>query len=389
MVSSDAPSRVKNAQRWSPPRAAYLHLPFCEHRCGYCNFAIVAGRPDLIRPVLAAIHTELQALGGSQEIDTLYFGGGTPSQLTAEELGRLCESTRATFRLASDYEWTVEVNPGDVDRGRMQALAEAGITRVSLGAQSFRSAKLAALDRRHSPRDVFEAFDLARSTGMAVAIDLMFAAPDEALADWHDDLQQAIRLRPDHISTYGLTIEKGTAFWARRRRGELVEAPDDLQRLMYLAAIDELAAGGFEHYEVSNFAQPGRRSRHNETYWAGREYFAAGPGAARYVAQVRETNHRSTTTYLRRMAAGESPVAEREALNAEQRARERLILGLRTIAGIDRVAFAEETEFDVDALAGETLARFAEQGLLDDDGRRVRLTRAGLLVSDCLWPELL
>jgi oxygen-independent coproporphyrinogen-3 oxidase len=157
---------------------------------------------------------------------------------------------------------------------------------------------------------------------------------------------------------------------------------------MYAEAIERLAAAGFDHYEVSNFARPGRRSRHNEVYWAGGEYYAAGPGAARYVGGVRETNHRSTTTYLKRVLAGESPVAESERLEPEARARERLVLGLRRMEGVDRRAFAEAAGYAIDELAGPAIARFVRMGLLADDGRRVRLTREGLFVSDALWPEL-
>jgi oxygen-independent coproporphyrinogen-3 oxidase len=158
---------------------------------------------------------------------------------------------------------------------------------------------------------------------------------------------------------------------------------------MYLAAIDTLTAAGFEHYEVSNFARPDKRSRHNETYWSGRGYFAAGPGAARYVDGVRSSNHRSTTTYVERIQRGESPIAEQETLSDEDRAREHLVFALRRLEGITRGEFTERNSFDLDALAGSTIAKFVELGMLTDDGQRVRLTREGLLVSDSLWPELL
>ncbi|MEM1304023.1 MAG: coproporphyrinogen III oxidase family protein, partial [Planctomycetota bacterium] len=175
----------------------------------------------------------------------------------------------------------------------------------------------------------------------------------------------------------------------RLKRGQLVERPEELQRDMYAYAIDRLGEAGFEHYEISNFARPGLRSRHNEAYWLGHEYFAEGPGAARYVAGVRETNHRSTTTYLQRVLAGGSPVAEREELSAEDRARERLVFGLRRLEGVGRNEFRIATGFEIDTLAGTAVSRFVEQGLLDDDGDRVRLTREGLMISDALWPELI
>ena len=376
-------------QVFPTPRAAYLHVPFCVHRCGYCNFAVVAGRDDLVEPLLAALAIELSWLGMPQEVDTLYFGGGTPTYLAPDPLRRLCELALHWHPLADGYEWTVEANPGDLDAERLAVLAKCGVNRVSLGSQSFHAEKLKLLERDHSAGDIEQAVTLSRQADLGVSLDLIFGVPGETMAEWQADLRKAIELAPDHISTYGLTFEQGTSFWNRQQRGELVSADEELERDMYLMAIDTLAEAGFEHYEVSNFARPGHRSRHNETYWSGRGYFAAGPGAARYVGGRRQTNHRSTTTYLQRIQKGESPVAEDECLDDEQRAREALVFALRRLEGITRTQFAARTGFDLDPLVGETIAQFVELGMLTDDGERVRLTREGLLVSDSIWPELL
>lgn len=375
--------------RFPAPRAAYVHVPFCVHRCGYCNFSVVAGRIDLIEPYLAAITAELALLGQPREVDTLYFGGGTPTFLPPKQLELLCQQVLKWHPLADGYEWTVEANPGDLDAERIEVLAKAGVNRLSLGAQSFRDEKLKLLERDHCGDDVHRAVELARAAGMRVSTDLIFAAPGETLAQWTADLEQAIAQQPEHISTYGLTFEQGTTFWNRREKGKLASVPEELERDMYLAAIDRLNTAGFEHYEISNFAQPEQRSRHNETYWSGEGYYAVGPGAARYVDGVRETNHRSTSKYLQRMLQGQSPVDLREELNDEQRARERLVFGLRRLEGVKRSSFAEQTGFEIDALASEPLAQFVDLGMLSDDGRRIRLTREGLLISDALWPELL
>jgi oxygen-independent coproporphyrinogen-3 oxidase len=224
---------------------------------------------------------------------------------------------------------------------------------------------------------------------MQIALDLILATPAETLKQWKADLDAAIGLEPEHVSTYGLTFERGTAFWGRRLRGEIAEVDETLERDMYALAIDTLTGAGYEHYEVSNFARPGCRSRHNQTYWSGDGYFAVGPGAARYIGGIRETNHRSTTTYLRRMLANESPVAERERLSSEARARELLVFGLRRMAGVSREEFFERTAYQLDRLAGKPLRKFVDLGLLSDDGERVRLSRDGLFVSDSIWPELL
>jgi oxygen-independent coproporphyrinogen-3 oxidase len=245
------------------------------------------------------------------------------------------------------------------------------------------------LERDHRAGDIENAMTLARHSGLSVSVDLIFAAPGETLVEWAEDVERTITLGPEHVSTYGLTFERGAAFWSRRLRGELNEAEETLQREMYALAIDRLGAAGYEHYEVSNFARPGQRSRHNETYWSGAEYYAAGPGAARYIDGVRETNHRSTSTYLRRVLAGESPVAERERLSPEGRARELLVLGLRRMEGVSRRDFLQRSGFTLDALVGRQLEKYVTLALIRDAGDRVALTREGLFVSDAIWPDFL
>jgi oxygen-independent coproporphyrinogen-3 oxidase len=370
-------------------RAAYIHVPFCRHRCGYCNFTLAAGRDDLIDDYLRAIEIELSRLEAPCEVDTLYFGGGTPTQLSLDQLRQLATSVLAWHPLADGAEWTIEANPVDVDDVLVEGLAELGITRISLGGQSFREEKLRVLERDHRTADIERAVQLARSHGLAVALDLIFAAPGETLDQWRDELESALALEPDHISTYGLTYERGARFWSLLHRGKLAPVDESLERDMYALAIDRLTAAGLEHYEISNFARPGCRSRHNETYWSGDGYFAAGPGAARHVDGKRETNHRSTTTYLKRVLAGESPVAERESLPPAARARELLVFGLRRIAGVSRREFFSRSGFQIDELAARPLQKYIGLGFLADDGDRVRLTRDGLFVSDAIWPELL
>lgn len=372
-----------------PPRSAYVHVPFCAHRCGYCDFTVVAGRQDLVGDYLDALDAEMATQGPPHEVDTRYFGGGTPSQLEKRAFARLCDLADAWRPLAKGGEWTVEANPADVDAEFIEQLSRRGVTRLSLGGQSFQPAKLKLLERDHAAADIASAVHLAHAAGIEVCVDLIFATPGETLDAWLTDVDAALALEPGHVSAYGLTFERGTSFWSRRQRGDLLEADETLQREMYLAAIDCLTAAGLEHYEVSNFARPGRRGRHNQNYWSGGGWDAVGPGATRFVDGARETNHRSTTTYLRRVRAGESPVAEREQLSREQRAREALVFGLRKIEGVDRGAFAEQTGWSIEALAGPAVERFRNEGFLEHVGQRLRLTREGLLVSDALWPELL
>lgn len=374
---------------FSPPRAAYVHVPFCARRCGYCNFSVVANRPDLMNSYLQAIARELAWLGLPRPVDTLYFGGGTPTQLSTDQLGRLLETVLAWHPLTPGGELTVEANPADLSGAKLKLLAAYGTTRISLGAQSFDTAKLEFLQRDHQARHIREACDAARHYVDQVALDLIYAVPDETLSTWSADLAAAVASAADHLSIYGLTIEKGAPFYGRLRRRAFREVVSPLQRSMLALAIDRLGEAGFEHYEISSFAQPGKRCRHNETYWLGEGYFAAGPGAARYVGGQRSMNHRSTSTYLRRVLAGASPIAQQETLPPEDRARERLVFALRRLEGVDRQAFAAATGYEIDALVGAELVELVRLGLMTDDRKRVRLTREGFFVSDAIWPYFL
>jgi oxygen-independent coproporphyrinogen III oxidase len=371
------------------PLAAYIHVPFCRHRCGYCNFTLVAGRDELIEPFLQALERELSWLGEPRVVNTLFIGGGTPTHLRAQHLQRLLSLVLKWHPLATGAEFSVEANPSDVDAETIDILATSGVTRLSLGAQSFHAGKLHLLERDHAADQITNAVALARSRGLDVSLDLIFGTPSETLTDWQRDLHAAIELQPDHISTYGLTFEHGTSFWNRLETGQLQKAAEELERQLYAAAIDGLTAAGFEHYEVSNFAHPGKRCRHNEVYWTGGEYFAAGPGAARYVGGARETNIRSVTAWLQKVSAGESPVAEREQLPPKEAASELFVFGLRRLQGVERPWFFNRTGLQVDDLFATPLSRFIQQGFLSDDGTTVRLTREGLFISDSLWPYFL
>jgi len=371
------------------PRAAYIHVPFCAHRCGYCNFTLVAHRDDLMARYLEGLSRELAQLELPRPVETLFLGGGTPTHLPPRELARLLELARTWFELAPGGEFSVEMNPRDATPERVDALARWGVNRISLGVQSFQADKLRLLDRDHSTSEILAAWNLLRPHFTSLSLDLIFGAPSEDLSTWQSDLQAALRLQPDHISTYGLTYERGTRFWSQRLHGQIQPIAEEMERDMYLAAIDALSSAGFEHYEVSNFAEPGHRCRHNEVYWAGDEYFAAGPGAARYVAGWREVNHRSTSTYLSRVFSGQSPVAERECLAPADRAREMLVIGLRRLSGIDLEDFACRAGFSLDELVGSEIAQFVARGLFERTETQLKLTRAGLLVSDAIWPSLL
>jgi oxygen-independent coproporphyrinogen-3 oxidase len=371
------------------PRAAYVHVPFCAHRCGYCDFAIAVGRNELIDPYLEALAADLATLAHPRAVRTLFLGGGTPTYLSAVPLARLLRDVTRWLPPEAGHEFTIEANPGTLDAEKVAVLADYGVTRVSLGAQSFQPHLLHVLERDHAPEDVPRAVEVIRRRIGEVSLDLIFGVPDQTLPDWDADLRQALALEPDHVSTYGLTYEKGTPLWKQRRRGLVRALDEETELALYAHAIDTLEAAEFEHYEISNFAQPGRRSRHNQVYWANEPYYGFGMGAARYVEGRRELNTRDLRTYLRKVQAGESPTVQFEELPPEERARETMAMQLRRAEGIDRCAFREQTGFDLDSLAGRAVARHVELELLADDGERVRLTRQGKYVADAVITGLL
>ena len=380
---------LSHALKTSQPRAAYLHVPFCQHRCGYCNFTLIANRDDLINNYLKAVDIELHSLDESHRVQTLFIGGGTPTYLPSTQLQQLLDLANRWFPLENGGEFSVEANPGDITESMAEILSHAGVTRVSLGAQSFTESKLRRLDRTHSEADIANAVFLLKKHKLDVSIDLIFGAPDETFDVWKTDLQKALNLEPDHLSTYGLTYEKGALFYNQLLHGKINRVTETLELQMYEYGIDALEDAGFDHYEISNFSRPGHRCQHNEGYWKIKSYFAIGAGASRFINGTRETNHRSTTTYIKKLLSGNSPVAFREHLSAEASAREAVVFGLRRMEGISLSAFHASTGFDIPRLLEKSLNRFLEQEFLLLEHDQLKLTRKGLFISDSLWPEFL
>jgi oxygen-independent coproporphyrinogen-3 oxidase len=377
---------------WGEPRSLYIHVPFCRHRCGYCDFTLVAGRDDLIDRYLDALALELsEAVPEGAEVDTLFFGGGTPTHLAPRQLQRLLELVRNRVTLTAGAEFSVEANPLDLSEERIAVLSQAGVNRVSVGVQSFQAEELAVLERDHSPSQAAGIVSRVMRTIGNLGVDLIFGVPGQTLEIWRTNLLTVIELGPPHVSTYGLTFEKGTAFWSRRAKGLLRQQPEELEREMYALAIDMLTAAGYRHYELSNFARPGHECRHNQVYWNARSYYAAGPGAASYLGGVRRTNHRSTTHWVENTLAsgGLAQPGFTETLSPEERAREALMLGLRRIAGIDVASFERRFAVSLDTLSGETIAKLIAAGWLERTDRQLRLTKEGIFVADSVVSELL
>lgn len=374
---------------WLWPRAAYIHVPFCAHHCCYCDFAVAAGQDDLRDRYLDALERELEQLEEPQPVDTLFIGGGTPTHLQSSQLERLLTTLRKWLPPNPGYEWSIEANPTSIDAEKIVALAEHGVNRISLGVQSFQPHLLEFLERDHSGETVFRAVELVRRKITNISLDLIFGVPGQTVKHWEDDLRTALSLEPVHLSTYGLTYEKGTRLWKDRERGRVQPLQEETELDMYLRAMDVLESAGFEQYEISSFARPGKTCRHNHVYWANHAYFGFGMGAARYVNGRREVNTRDLQTYLRKISSGQSAVFQSEELAPEERARETLALNLRRTEGICRSTFIQQTGFSIDKLAGKAIAKQIANRLLEDDDTSVRLTRKGKCLADSVIESLL
>lgn len=365
------------------PRSCYVHVPFCVHRCGYCDFTVLAGRDDLAGRYVEALARELDALPpGRPPLRTLFIGGGTPTQLPPEELDALLRRLRAAFDLEPDAEVSVEANPHGLTDAKLGVLREHGVNRVSLGVQALDGGTLRLLERDHAPGEALERLAACVAAFPSVSADLIFGVPGLSDVDWRRSLMAVAERGVQHVSTYGLTFERGTAFWTRRRKGQLAEMPDERQRTQYAEAMDRLTALGFEHYELSNFARPGHRSRHNGNYWDRGEYWGLGPGAASLVGGVRRTNHRSTTTWLKRVEAGGSGVAEEEPETPGSVGEELVMLGLRRAEGLSEAEFEARAGTPLRDFCPGAVEACVRDGWLAADAGRVRLTREGRFLAD-------
>ena len=363
----------------------YIHVPFCPQRCPYCAFAIVVGQADRHDLYTEAICREIESWAYlSGPVETVFLGGGTPSQIEPALIGQMLEATQRHLGLHPDAEIAVEVNPGTVDREKFARLKALGCNRISIGAQAFRDVDLRHLGRQHSAADAERAYAAARAAGFAnVSLDLVANVPRGSEADWHFSVERAIALAPEHLSVYSLTIEEGTIFAQRQRQGLLEPVADDWQARTLEWTDARLVAAGYEHYEVSNYARLGYRSRHNWGYWTGIPYLGVGLGAHSFIGGKRFWNTRDLNAYLDAMDQGRSPCAGGETINPDMARRERLWLGLRTIEGVE---LTKEEVGRVQSSRG--FADLAKVGYAVLEGQKLRLTRTGFLLADALSLEL-
>lgn len=373
----------------SRPFGFYVHVPFCTVRCGYCDFntytAVELGpgvsRATYVDQAVAEVRLARSVLGDRDvPVKTVFLGGGTPTLLPAEDLGRILRAIDDELGLAPDAEVTTEANPDSVDLAYLERLRAAGYTRVSFGMQSAVPHVLATLDRTHDPERVPAVVEAARAAGFdQISLDLIYGTPGESLADWETTLAAATASRPDHVSAYSLIVEEGTALARRVKRGELPMPDEDDLADKYVAADEHLGAAGLGWYEVSNWSRPGAECRHNLGYWRGDDWWGVGPGAHSHVGGVRWWNVKHPAAYADRLTSGVSPAHAREVLDDDTRHVERVLLEVRLRDGLPVGA--------VDSAA--PVAELVADGLLEPPTDRLVLTRRGRLLADAVVRELL
>jgi len=365
----------------------YVHVPFCSSRCVYCAFystTLLGERTRYVEALCREMTTRACEAEAPRRVGTVYLGGGTPSQLTAEQLQRLFSQIFSVYDVAEGAEVTMECNPDDVTADFAHLLASLPVNRVSMGAQTFSDARLRFLRRRHSSRQVREAVERLRSVGIGnISIDLIYGFPDESLEEWHADIDAALRLDVEHLSAYALSFEEGTPLFAMLQRGEVKEADDELQRQMYYGLKDRLQAAGYEHYEISNFARPGLRSRHNSAYWNHTPYVGLGAGAHSFYANKRQWNVADVSTYTGDVMSGIIK-REYEILDGDTLYNDLVMTALRTKQGL-RMSLLDEVKA---GYCMKQARKYLDCGWLKREDGCLRLTRNGLFVSDLIIADL-
>lgn len=376
------------AHSLAAPLGVYVHVPFCASTCDFCAFYQKVPTAREVQEFLSGVECEASLLKWTRQVTTVFWGGGTPGLLAAKDLARLAAIVRERCG-GAPLEWTVELAPGSVTEARLSALRDAGVTRVSMGVQSFQPALLDALGRHHTKEQVFRAYERVREAGFpSVNLDLMFALPGQSAESWADDIRQAVALAPDHLSTYCLTFEEDTKLWVKLSQGRVKLDPEH-EAALYEATWAQLAEAGYQQYEISNFARPGHACLHNVNTWRMNEWVGLGPSAASQFAGWRGANVSDLARWLAGLECGERATTDRVALTPSLLAEDALIFGLRMNEGVDVEAWRARAPDAPWASVEDVLANLEAAGLLLRDGAVVKLTTRGRLVADSVGGEIM
>jgi oxygen-independent coproporphyrinogen-3 oxidase len=400
MLSAPSSYLIQNSeiQELLQTASLYLHIPFCHTRCHYCDFNTYAGMLPLREPYVRALITEIglagqlaqRTNGTPRRSRTIFFGGGTPSLLTVEQIKRLLAACREAFAVDEQAEITLEANPGTLSSEQLTGLRAAGINRLSLGSQSFDAELLHTLGRIHSPEEIVQAFSNARAAGFrSINLDFMFGLPGQTMHHWKTTLDRALTLHPEHFSLYSLIIEEGTLFYTWTNDGQIIPGDEDLCADMYEYADERLQAEGYENYEISNWALPGYQSRHNLTYWQNLPYIGMGAGAHSYFGARRFSNILDPQDYIRLLKKQQRPEADGEFVDRIQEMSETAFLGLRTAQGLHLPTFEERFAEPFTQFVGTRLHLVEAAGLLEHDHEWIRLSKRGRLLGNEVFLRLL
>ena len=363
------------------PTSAYVHIPFCTQICYYCDFSKVFIKNQPVDSYLEHLLQEFHSYD-IQKLRTLYIGGGTPTALSAPQLEVLLDGLTKNLDLSVLEELTIEANPGDLDEDKIAVLKNSAVNRVSLGVQTFDDKMLKKIGRSHLEKDIYENIDRLKLAGFDnISIDLIYALPGQTMEQVKDNVAKAIALDIPHMSLYSLILENHTVFMNRMRRGKLPLPKEEVEAEMFEYIIAELERAGFEHYEISNFSKPGFESRHNLMYWDNAEYYGIGAGASGYVNGVRYKNHGPIRHYLKAVEEGNARITE-EHLTLREQMEEEMFLGLRKKSGVSMERFEEKFGQSFQELYGDIIKDLIQQGLMQVDGDRVRMTKRGLFLGD-------
>ena len=363
------------------PTSAYVHIPFCTQICYYCDFSKVFIKNQPVDSYLEHLLQEFHSYD-IQKLRTLYIGGGTPTALSASQLKVLLDGLTKNLDLSMLEELTIEANPGDLDADKISVLQNSAVNRVSLGVQTFDDKMLKKIGRSHTEKDIYENIDRLKLAGFDnISIDLIYALPGQTMEQVKDNVAKAIALDIPHMSLYSLILENHTVFMNRMRRGKLPLPKEELEAEMFDYIIAELERAGFEHYEISNFSKQGFESRHNLMYWDNAEYYGIGAGASGYVNGVRYKNHGPIRHYLKAVEEGSARINE-EHLSQREQMEEEMFLGLRKKSGVSMARFEEKFGRSFQELYGDTVKDLIQQGLMQVEGDRVRMTKRGLFLGD-------
>ena len=363
------------------PTSAYVHIPFCTQICYYCDFSKVFIKNQPVDSYLEHLLEEFRSYD-IRKLRTLYIGGGTPTALSASQLEVLLEGLTENLDLSVLEELTIEANPGDLDADKIAVLKNSAVNRVSLGVQTFDDKMLKKIGRSHLEKDIYENIDRLKLAGFDnISIDLIYALPGQTMDQVKENVAKAIGLDIPHLSLYSLILENHTVFMNRMRRGKLPLPKEELEAEMFEYIIAELERAGFEHYEISNFSKSGFESRHNLMYWDNAEYYGIGAGASGYVNGIRYKNHGPIRHYLSAVEEGNARITE-EHLSQKEQMEEEMFLGLRKKSGVSMARFEEKFGRSFDGLYGETVRDLVQQGLMQIEGDRVRMTKRGLFLGD-------